>query len=187
MRDNVWGKTLLPYVCNYRMNTYLNFLNELSNKAAGEHSQHGKPVNWVNPYLAKEHEDTRNALITNAASRLRWDFKKTKPWINSISKGCRLCGEGEWSCLFITGVCNAACFFCPASQNLETLPQSQRLRFQSPETYAAYINKFEFQAAAFSGGEPLMVLDLTLKYLRMLREKCDPNLYIWLYTNGILA
>lgn len=169
------------------MNTYLNFLNELSNKVVEEHSHHEKPVNWVNPYRAQDHEETRNQLITKAGSRLNWDFKNTKPWINSLSRGCQLCGQGEWSCLFITGRCNASCFYCPARQDQEDLPQTQRLRFHEPRAYAEYINQFGFQAVAFSGGEPLMVLDRTLEYLRTLREKCDPCLYIWLYTNGILG
>ncbi|MBU1239495.1 radical SAM protein [Myxococcota bacterium] len=169
------------------MKTYLHFLNEISNRAAVEHGKYQSAVNWVNPYLALEYEEKRDAFISRTGSGMNWAFKNTKPWVNSLSRGCELCGAGEWSCLFVTGICNAHCFYCPARQDLEELPQTQRLIFSDPGDYARYINRFGFSGVALSGGEPLMVMERTLAYIEALRRDCDPALYMWLYTNGILA
>ncbi|MFW5822970.1 MAG: radical SAM protein, partial [Tangfeifania sp.] len=104
-----------------------------------------------------------------------------------LSKGCKLCGLGSWSCLFITNKCNAGCFYCPASQQNDEVPATQSLTFETAEAYADYINFFKFKGVSFSGGEPLLFFDRTLHYLQTVRKMCDPDIYIWMYTNGILA
>ena len=63
---------------------------------ASEHSHHSVPVNWLNPYLAAGFEETRNAHVARAGNDLHWAFQKTKPWVNSLSPGCQLCGDGQW-------------------------------------------------------------------------------------------
>ena len=61
------------------------------------------------------------------------------------------------------------------------------MTFETPEAYAEYINHFNFKGVSFSGGEPLLYFDRTLQYLKQVRKKCQPQIYIWMYTNGILA
>ena len=169
------------------MHAYDAFLNAIINRVEGEHTHHGSPLAWVNPYAAAERQLERDQLLERLAPTLQWDFKNTKPWINSLSPGCRICGEGAWSCLFITGICNAGCFYCPARQDQDETPQSQRLLFDEPEAYADYITEFGFRGVAFSGGEPLLVPDRTEAYIRAVRKSCNPDIYMWMYTNGILA
>lgn len=98
-----------------------------------------------------------------------------------------MCGTGLWSCLFITNRCNASCFYCPTPQLKDEVPATQSLTFETAESYAAYINHFGFKGVGFSGGEPLLVFDRTLEYLTTIRKECAPELYVWMYTNGILA
>ncbi len=168
------------------MNTYHSFLNELINK---NHASFRKYENlkWINPYLAVECEAKRDELINSFSSKIQYGFKDTKPWINHISEGCRQCGQGEWSCLFITGRCNSNCFYCPAPQDNDNLPSTQQLEFEDPFVYADFINYFGFKGCSFSGGEPLLVFDRILHFLKTIRGNCMPELYIWMYTNGILA
>jgi pyruvate formate-lyase activating enzyme-like uncharacterized protein len=169
------------------MKTYWAYLNQIAQTIEEKHARSTPPVNWYHPYRSAHLEERRNELIAAIGDRLTWDFKNTKPSINSISKGCRLCGEGEWSCLFVTGKCNANCFYCPAVQDKDETPQTQKLLFERPDVYAEYINKFNFKGVSFSGGEPLLVFDRTLEFIKTVRAKCDPSIYIWMYTNGILA
>ncbi len=168
------------------MNAYHSFLNELINE---NHSVFRKfeDLRWINPYQAIEYEEERDELIRSFSEKINYEFKDTKPYINRLSKGCRLCGEGEWSCLFITGKCNANCFYCPAPQDSDDLPTAQKLEFEDPLWYADFINYFGFKGCSFSGGEPLLVFDRTLHFLKTIRNHCSPELYIWMYTNGILA
>jgi len=144
-------------------------------------------LRWLNPYLAEEQEELRNNLAAACGSSMKWSFNETKPWINRISKGCELCGKGEWSCLFITGICNGNCFYCPTSQDTDHLPTTQQITFTNPADYASYINHFGFKGVSFSGGEPFLAFDKVVDFLTELRKSCPPDLYIWMYTNGLLA
>lgn len=164
------------------MNAYISYLNDLLNGHKLAYKTFPS-LRWLNPYEAVEYQQQRDALMQGFEAAAL--FKGTKPYLNTISPGCKLCGQGLWSCLFITGKCNAACFYCPALQKEDHLPTSQGLHFESPEAYAEYINYFGFKGVSFSGGEPLLVKTRTLAYLKELRKRCDKNLYIWMYTNGL--
>lgn len=158
--------------------------NLLMSNTKNEFSQFPE-IKWLNPYQEEYFISQRKHLLDELIDTPL--FKSTKPYLNHISKGCQICGLGKWSCLFITNNCNANCFYCPAPQKHDELPSTQGLDFKSPLDYANYINRFGFEGVSFSGGEPLLYFDRTLEYLRTLRQKCDPDLYVWMYTNGILA
>nr|MDA3866372.1 radical SAM protein [Salinivirgaceae bacterium] len=166
------------------MDAYIQYLNNLVNQSKDEFKNLGN-INWINPWNSQEYETLKAALIKKACAAPL--FHGTKPYLNSISGGCQLCGEGKWSCLFITGLCNAKCFYCPTAQNQDDAPQSQGLTFETPESYAEYINHFKFSGVSFSGGEPLLKAEKVLQYLSSIRKNCKPNIYTWMYTNGILA
>jgi uncharacterized protein len=166
------------------MEAYYLYLNELVNTNRLRFSAY-TDIHWINQYEAIEAQQKRDRLLSCPDIRLL--FKSTKPYHKQLSKGCLLCGQGLWSCLFITGKCNAACFYCPASQKADDQPQTQSLLFETPGRYVDYINHFGFSGVSFSGGEPLLFFDRTLDYLKHVREWCTPDLYIWMYTNGILG
>lgn len=166
------------------METFDHYLNGLQNKNKTAFSAYSD-IKWLNASSAQKAEKKRNKLTANFGEN--WLFKNTKPYHKQVSGGCRLCGEGKWSCLFITNKCNASCFYCPASQLADEVPSSQNLNFDTADAYAEYINRFGFKGVSFSGGEPLLFFDRTLAYLQKVREKCSPEIYIWMYTNGILA
>ncbi len=161
------------------------YLNDLVNKNHRAFQQHTN-LRWMNPYQAMELENQRDSILQSFSDQVNWSFKDTKPWVNSLSKGCQLCGEGQWSCLFITGLCNANCFYCPASQQADQLPTTQQFEFDSALDYATYINKMKFKGVSFSGGEPLLYFDRLVDYIRTIRKACSPEIYIWMYTNGKL-
>ncbi|MCF8374344.1 MAG: radical SAM protein [Bacteroidales bacterium] len=166
------------------MDAYYSYLNGLVNK--NKTMFPGYPgLKWINPYSASEFQEIRDrymATIGNSVS-----FNGTKPYHKQLSKGCQLCGEGLWSCLFITGKCNAKCFYCPTQQTIDEVPSSQGLTFPTAASYAEYVSHFKFKGVSFSGGEPLLFPDRVLDYLGQVRKNCSPDIYTWMYTNGILA
>jgi uncharacterized protein len=166
------------------MDAFDSYLNNLVNQNREAFSSY-PDLKWLGNYTAVEAQEKRDKLVKQLEGN--WLFKETKPYHHQISKGCKICGQGTWSCLFITGKCNASCFYCPASQLNDEIPATQNLTFKTPEAYAEYINFFNFKGVSFSGGEPLLFFDRTLKYLEHLRKNCTPEIYIWMYTNGILA
>ncbi|MFZ4855369.1 MAG: radical SAM protein [Desulfuromonadaceae bacterium] len=128
----------------------------------------------------------REALLQWLAHRASYGYAGTKLDCNDLSPGCQCCGTGSWSCLFINGRCNGRCFYCPTDQNDDGPPVTNGLAFSTPEEYAAYVAMLGFTGVSISGGEPLLTPDLTLAYLKAVRERCGNEIHLWLYTNGTL-
>jgi pyruvate formate-lyase activating enzyme-like uncharacterized protein len=166
------------------MEAKYSWLNSLMNKNKVEFAKWPE-INWANYYKELDHNTNRSEIISH--NNIRSLFKDTKPFYNHISKGCQICAEGKWSCLFITNMCNANCFYCPTSQNLDEKPSTQSIDFQIPSEYAEYVSYFGFKGVAFSGGEPLLYFDRTKEYLAAVHSKSGDDIYTWMYTNGILA
>jgi uncharacterized protein len=128
----------------------------------------------------------RTDLLHWLGQRAGLGYAGTKLDCNGLSPGCRRCGDGDWSCLFINGRCNGRCFYCPTAQDDDGPPVTNGLAFTSPDEYAAYLVALGFGGVSISGGEPLMTPDLTLAYLRAVRKRCGDSVHLWLYTNGTL-
>ena len=133
---------------------------------------------------AANHE--RDDLLAWLGEHARFGYAGTKVDCSRLSPGCQRCGEGSWSCLFINGRCNGRCFYCPTTQEDDGPPVTNGLAFSSPEEYADYVERFGFRGVSISGGEPLLTPQLTLAYLRTVRQRCGDDLHLWLYTNGTL-
>lgn len=128
----------------------------------------------------------RNDLLLWLEQRAAFGYAGTKVDCNGLSPGCRCCGAGSWSCLFINGHCNGRCFYCPTAQDDDGPPVTNGLAFSSPEDYAAYVAAMGFSGVSISGGEPLLTPDLTLSYLSAVRKRCGDGMHLWLYTNGTM-
>jgi pyruvate formate-lyase activating enzyme-like uncharacterized protein len=148
-------------------------------------------MTWLSPEKAAEASDRRDSLLTDIFKHQDrgpgWAFAGTKLYTHSLSPGCSLCGNGGWSCLFINGICNAKCFYCPSPQADKGQPMTNTLEFKNPNDYADYVRVFNIRGVSFSGGEPFMTLDRVLTFLKTLRAKVSHPLYIWMYTNGLLV
>lgn len=148
-------------------------------------------MTWLTPEKAEASFRLRENLIKDifehAGAGPGWRFAQTKLFTHGISPGCDFCGKGDWSCLFINGICNARCFYCPSTQDRKGLPMTSTLEFATPTDYVDYVRTFDIRAVSFSGGEPFMTFDRVVQYLKTLRAKISPPLYVWIYTNGLLV
>ncbi|HPY14954.1 MAG TPA: radical SAM protein [bacterium] len=154
-----------------------------------EYGRNSSYFNWITEEEGTVAQKERDALVKEIKDLgAQFEFLGSKADSRYLSKGCRICGEGGWSCLFINGMCNANCFYCPSRQDDAVIkPTTNTLEFESPQKYADYVNFFGFKGVSFSGGEPFITFDRTLKYMKELRKQCSPDIYIWLYTNGSLV
>ncbi|MEN6446707.1 MAG: radical SAM protein [Syntrophaceae bacterium] len=152
-----------------------------------EHAPFSDEMRWLCPEAAAIATLRRQELLREIEDRACSAFNATKLFTGEISPGCRLCGEGAWSCLFINNLCNAHCFFCPARQDTLDEPGTGTLTFTSPEEYADYLERFGFSGASISGGEPLISFDRTITFVTRVKKRFGETLYLWLYTNGTLA
>ncbi|MBI9084417.1 MAG: radical SAM protein [Desulfobacterales bacterium] len=131
-------------------------------------------------------EAKRARALTAMGSGIEQAFHQTKPHLGPLSPGCRLCGQGSWSCLFINGKCNCRCFYCPTSQEEIGVPTTNRIPFPNPADYATFVHRLGFSGVSISGGEPLLTFDRTLGYIKAVRRRMGDDLHVWLYTNGTL-
>lgn len=143
-------------------------------------------LNFAGPERLAAAKAERNELLQWLDQRASFGYAGTKVDCSGLSPGCRCCGAGSWSCLFINGRCNGHCFYCPTSQDDDGPPVTNGLAFTTPEDYAAYVAALGFSGVSISGGEPLMTPDLTLAYLSAVRKRCGDAVHLWLYTNGTL-
>lgn len=143
-------------------------------------------LNWISAEAAMAAEIKRGSRLEAIGDHLHMAFKGTKPHIGPLSPGCRLCGEGGWSCLFVNGKCNCRCFYCPSAQDEIGTPTTHRIPFSRPTDYAAYVSHFGYTGVSISGGEPLLTPDLTLRFLQAVNQSKKRPLHLWMYTNGTL-
>ena len=143
-------------------------------------------LNFATPEQLIAATAEREELLQWLADRASFGYAGTKVDCNGLSTGCRCCGDGSWSCLFINGRCNGRCFYCPTAQDDDGPPVTNGLAFSTAEEYASYVAALGFSGVSISGGEPLMTPDLTLSYLKAVRERCGENIHLWLYTNGTM-
>ena len=146
-------------------------------------------MKWLLPDEIGEAVFTRTSLLDRIMGnpQAHWAYSRTKLYTHHISPGCTLCGQGRWSCLFINGICNARCFYCPTAQDDPGQPMTNTIVFDDPDDYADYVSRYHIEGVGFSGGEPLLTFDRLLAYLEALKTRVDRPVYTWLYTNGILA
>lgn len=141
---------------------------------------------WITDEEAETAEAERSSIIDSIKGSLLWRYNGTKPYYMDISPGCRHCGEGTWSCLFINGKCNGRCFFCPSEQTETGEPVTNALQFTSPQDYLDYLSIFGIKGVSISGGEPLLTVDRSIRFLSAVQKRFGNEIHKWLYTNGIL-
>lgn len=100
---------------------------------------------------------------------------------NRLSKGCKLCQQGKWLCIFITYQCDASCRFCPSPFKDDRI----RSAFgNNKEEILPFLVENDFAGISFSGGDPFLVFDRLLSWFEYFKKHL-PDYYYWTYTNGL--
>lgn len=169
------------------MNTFFELNGSYETELLAEYGDNYYNLKWPDQKTALAFLAKKEALLEKLRSLAKWGLKDTKVDITNLSHGCKLCTEGSWSCLFITGLCNGGCFYCPTNQNEKSIPSTNALQFKTPQDYAHYVQKLAFQGVSISGGEPFLDFNKTVEYIKAVREIVGEHIYIWIYTNGLLV
>ncbi len=100
------------------------------------------------------------------------------------SEGCKLCQRGAAMVLFITGECTRRCFYCPISDHRKgtEVTYANETRVNCDDDLLREARSMDALATGFTGGEPLLRLDKTLYYLKLLKRSLGAEHYIHLYT-----
>ncbi len=123
-------------------------------------------------------------------------MKEITSWLNEssfiepLSPGCAMCARGSKLVVLITGLCPAACFYCPLS-------------FKKGGTDVIYANEWELkneddivtlfqearyieaEGAGITGGDPLIKWERTIRYIDLLKSEFGSSFHIHLYTSGL--
>jgi pyruvate formate-lyase activating enzyme-like uncharacterized protein len=189
-KDNKLYSTHAATKSTYIRKTRLKALiNDQTNQIAANRKEYGIYYDQLKKpsyYRLIEADEERSRLISAIEGKAGYLCNGTKPFAHAVSPGCRLCGEGHWSCLFVNNRCNCSCFYCPTAQVDTSIPETQGITFDKPENYIEYIKKFGFKGIGLSGGEPLLTFGTTLDFLSKIKKEFGDSVYVWMYTNGTL-
>lgn len=101
---------------------------------------------------------------------------------SQFSKGCQLCQQGKWLCIFLTYKCTANCHFCPAPLKNDEIHSAFG---NQKEQILKYLKENNFEGISFSGGDPFLVFDRMFEWLTFFKSELPENYYFWVYTNGL--
>jgi uncharacterized protein len=108
-----------------------------------------------------------------------------------LSPSCTACAEGKKLVLFVTGVCDTGCFYCPLSDVRNHNPAmyaNERLCLgRTPSELAAQVIEEARAMGAtgmgVTGGDPMLVPELTGEMIRAVKEVFGPTFDVHLYTS----
>ncbi len=98
-----------------------------------------------------------------------------------LSKGCQLCQQGKWLCIFLTFKCSASCHFCASPFKYDNVHSAFG---NEKEMILSYLINSDFEGISFSGGDPFLVYERLLEWLVFFKKHL-PHYYYWVYTNGL--
>lgn len=108
-----------------------------------------------------------------------YSWKKGK-----LPKGCAYCVRGRKLVLFITGLCPNRCFYCPVSEQKsgKDVVYANEWKIASPRDVIKEAELTDAKGAGITGGDPLVKLDRTIQYIKLLKKKFGKKFHIHLYT-----
>ena len=109
-----------------------------------------------------------------------------------LTQGCQLCVKGEKLVLFVTGLCSSRCDFCPVSDKKlykDVIYANERPLNDEKETEAIIeeAKACDANGAGITGGDPLVKLDRTVEYIKLLKKAFGKEFHIHLYTHLTLV
>jgi len=120
-------------------------------------------------------------------------MKKIIKWLSSntyippLSPGCTLCSQGAKMVLFITGHCKAHCLYCPLSikKRGKDYIYADEWKLKDEQDTEILIKEAQLigaKGAGITGGDPLLVLHRTCRYIQLLKDVFGSTFHIHLYT-----
>ncbi len=104
-----------------------------------------------------------------------------------LAEGCELCMKGAKLVLFVSGVCNRTCYYCPLSDKRKGADMSwaNERPVSSLEDVIYEAERMRALGAGITGGDPDLRMDKTLGYIIALKEAFD-DFHLHMYTSNAL-
>jgi hypothetical protein len=104
-----------------------------------------------------------------------------------LPKGCTLCRKGAKMVLLVTGRCETGCFYCPLSRKKKgrEVVYADEKRVRNDEDVLGEARSIDAKGTGITGGDPVLVLDRTLRYVTLLKSTLGEKHHIHLYTSSM--
>ncbi len=115
-----------------------------------------------------------------------WVSEFTGSFSSYLSPGCRICRQGASLVLFVTGVCDRDCFYCPLSEERRgrDVAYANERRAESDLDIIEEAHAIGALGTGITGGEPLLKMEFVLKSIRALKGEFGEDHHIHLYTGA---
>ncbi|MEA3429890.1 MAG: radical SAM protein [Nanoarchaeota archaeon] len=104
--------------------------------------------------------------------------------IGELVKGCQLCVQGKKLVLVVTGLCSTKCYYCPLSDQKKDkdLVWANEWQTDKDKDIIKEAELCNSKGAGFTGGDPLIVLERTIHFIKILKQHFGQQFHIHLYT-----
>ena len=104
-------------------------------------------------------------------------------FFTSLTQGCKLCQKGSKMVLFVTGLCDKNCFYCPISEERkENKVYANEQPISDDSEIIEEAKRMNALGTGITGGEPLLEKELVLHYIQLLKDTFGKKHHIHLYT-----
>ena len=115
-----------------------------------------------------------------------WACEPSGSFSSYLSPGCRICRQGASLVLFVTGVCERGCFYCPLSEERrgrDAVYANERL-VKADFEIIEEANAIGALGTGITGGEPLLKMEFVIESIRALKREFGQDHHIHLYTGS---
>ncbi len=105
-----------------------------------------------------------------------------------MPEGCKICARGGKLVLFVTGMCEDSCYYCPLSKkrkNKDVVYANER-KVDCDEDILNEARLIDAEGTGITGGDPILKLERTIHYTSLLKDTFSPH-HIHLYTTETLC
>lgn len=101
-----------------------------------------------------------------------------------IAKGCKSCISGSKMVIFITGMCEHKCYYCPISieRKGKDIAYANERKVNSYDDIIAEARTMDATGTGITGGDPLISMNRTVRTIQILKDKLGSSHHIHLYT-----
>ena len=101
-----------------------------------------------------------------------------------LPRGCVMCERGSKMVLLVTGKCLFNCFYCPLSEKKQDrkVVYADELLVAGDDDIIFEANAISAEGTGITGGDPLVDIEQTLRFIRLLKDNFGKEHHIHLYT-----
>jgi len=105
--------------------------------------------------------------------------------VGKLPQGCNLCSKGSKMVLFVTGLCDSFCYYCPLSHDKsgKDVVFADEMPVSEDADILFEVRAIRGEGAGISGGDPFCNLERTLKYIHLLKQQYGSSFHLHLYTS----